>query len=609
MYIEKNSLDELLSRVRISEIVSQVTKLKRTGQEFSGLCPFHKEKTPSFTVNDSKGLYHCFGCKESGNVIKFVESFHSMNFVDAVKFIADQAGFQLQFREGNQVSEKSEMINDLRGILQEAMRLYEQQLKENSFAREYLKSRKISSGLAKEFNLGYSPDDGFFLLSKMGKASKDLLIRSGLLIDSNESVYDRFRGRIMFPIFDAFGQIMAFGGRNIINDGKMRAKYINSPSTEIFQKGNELYAFNVASKEARKKDRMIVTEGYMDVISLHKAGFKESVANLGTAITENHLAKLWKVTNEPIICLDGDEAGLRAMSKVAHSAMPMLQSGRSLSFIIMPKSIDPDDLINRNGAEAFEDLIKSSIPLSEMIWRFELSSHKCATPEQKAKLKRDLYDLAGKISDKNVRYNYINFFNVKIKEKFANKFNWQSKEVASADIKITKSQNLSLKIRYLYALISLIIEHQSLLNDNEIMDSFLRIETEGLNSHENEQEILSIRDLRNLILVSFEENPEEKIKDILLKKHHLEKEVEMLCGESSMFLDQFNKKSLEVSKLTWFILNKKYNIEVLKEERQMRLNELTEKSNEIANNLDGDIKNLHNEILELQETLYENKMN
>ena len=413
-------LDELRSRTLLSALIGRTTKLQKAGREWRACCPFHNEKTPSFYVNDDKGFYHCFGCSAHGDAIRWMTDQRGLPFMDAVKELAQAAGMELPAMDPR-AAEKAEAAKGLHEACADSASWFTDQLNglTGATARDVLAKRGIKPETARAFGLGFAPDSRSALKTALKDYGDPLLVEAGLLIKVEEKTpYDRFRGRLMIPIRDPRGRTIAFGGR-IIGDGE--PKYLNSPETPLFDKGRTLYNLDKAAPAARKAGRLIVVEGYMDVIALAQAGFGEVVAPNGTAVTEAQLERMWRLSDVPILCLDGDSAGQKAAIRAAHRAMPLLAPGRSLSFVTLPPGQDPDDLVRMKGPAAFEALLKAPEPLVDRLWKHELDLEAHDTPEQKAGLKARLSDLAGTIADASVRKEYESEFRNRFYEYFRSK--------------------------------------------------------------------------------------------------------------------------------------------------------------------------------------------
>ena len=386
MTIPAAFLDELRARVGLAAVVGRRVKLTRSGREMKGCCPFHNEKSPSFFVNEDKGFYHCFGCGVHGDVIRFVVEQEGLSFRDAVASLALEAGLEMPV-ESAASREREVAQAGLHDVTAAAAAWFTEQLagEGGRAARDYLVQRGIAPATAAAFGLGFAPDTRSRLRIALTSLGTPLLVETGLLIapEDGGEPYDRFRGRLMFPIRDPRGRVIGFGGR-ILGDGQ--PKYLNSPDTPLFDKGRTLYNLDRAGPVARKSARLLVVEGYMDVIGLAQAGIADAVAPLGTALTEMQLQLLWRVVPEPILCFDGDAAGQRAGLRAALRALPLLEPGRSLRFATLPPGKDPDDLVREGGAGAIEALCSAAEPLVERLWRSETEGVDVATPERRAAL-------------------------------------------------------------------------------------------------------------------------------------------------------------------------------------------------------------------------------
>jgi DNA primase len=411
-------LDELRARVALGDLVGRRVRLTRRGRELGGLCPFHNEKTPSFYVVEDKGFFHCFGCGAHGDAIGFVMRADNLDFIEAVERLAGEAGLAVP-QQTPQDRERAQRQKTLLEALAAAADFYERQLWSPAAgrAREYLDRRGLDEETIRRFRLGWAGDDRQALRRALGGDYKEaLLIEGGLrrVSENGGDAYDYFRGRVMFPIGDRAGRIIAFGGRTIGDD---QPKYLNSPDTPLFEKGRVLYAWAAARGNlARGPDsaggvapEIIVVEGYMDVIALHRAGFGGAVAPLGTALTEMQLQELWRLSSEPVLCFDGDAAGQRAALRALDRALPLLQPGRSLRFATLPAGEDPDSLIRHGGPAAFGEVLAAARPLSEVLWQAELAVRPLDTPERRAELESRLMARASLIADRGVQGEYRRF--------------------------------------------------------------------------------------------------------------------------------------------------------------------------------------------------------
>ncbi|WP_242095606.1 DNA primase [Sphingomonas sp. CROZ-RG-20F-R02-07] len=420
MTLTPQFLDELRARTSLTALIGKSVKLTKAGREHRGCCPFHNEKTPSFYVNDDKGFYHCFGCSAHGDAIRWMTDQRGLPFMDAVKELAQAAGLDMPAMDPR-AAQKAERAKGLHEACGDAASWFAEQLGgiAGTEARALLDRRGITAETARAFGMGFSPDSRGKLRAALKDYGDPMLVEAGLLIQvDGKEPYDRFRGRLMIPIRDPRGRTIAFGGR-VLDGGE--PKYLNSPDTPLFDKGRTLYNLDRAAPAVRKAGRVLVVEGYMDVIALAQGGFPEAVAPLGTALTEAQLERLWRLVDVPILCLDGDSAGQKAALRAAHRALPMLAPGRSLAFATLPPGQDPDDLIRARGPAAFEALLRATEPLVERLWASELQAEALDTPEQRAGLRRRLDELAATIADPSVRQEYQAEFKRRCYAQFAPK--------------------------------------------------------------------------------------------------------------------------------------------------------------------------------------------
>ncbi|TIS55721.1 DNA primase [Mesorhizobium sp.] len=407
-------LDEIRDRMPISSVIGQrvAWDRKKTNAQrgdYWACCPFHGEKSPSFHCEDKKGRYHCFGCSVSGDHFKFLTELDGMSFPEAVEKIADMAGVPMPVRDANEERREKERAS-LTDVMEMATAFFQERLQsaDGAKARAYLRDRGLTPATQQSFRLGYAPDSRNALkehLAAKGVPKADIeacgLVRHG---DDIPVSYDWFRDRIMFPIPDSRAKIIAFGGRALAPDAP--AKYMNSPDTELFHKGNVLYNFARARKALAKGGTVIAVEGYMDVIALAQAGFENVVAPLGTALTENQLELLWRMAGEPVLCFDGDQAGLKAAWRAADMALPAVQPGRSARFALLPEGKDPDDLVRTEGPDAFRAVLSEARPLADLLWMRETAGGVFDTPERRAELEKTLRELTSRIRDESLRYHY-----------------------------------------------------------------------------------------------------------------------------------------------------------------------------------------------------------
>jgi len=404
-------LDELRARASVADLVGKRVKLTRKGRDYTGLCPFHKEKSPSFFVFEDH--YHCFGCQAHGSALDFLIETEGLSFPEAVVRLAATVGLDVP-DDTPEEREKQKKRIGLYDVVEAAAVYFQSMLKkpEAKHARDYLTQRGLDGAVIDRFRLGYAPDGRGGLskeLLRQGIEVKQML-EAGLLVQpegQSREPYDRFRGRLMFPISDRGGRAIAFGARTLSDNGP---KYLNSPETPLFHKGRTLYALDQSIQMARRQDKLVVTEGYMDVIALFQAGLEYAVAPLGTAITEDQISMLWRVVREPVLCFDGDHAGWSAAGKAAERALPLIKPGFGLRFATLPDGEDPDSLIQKGGAPAFNKVLEQAQPLSEILWQRETGGEPPRTPEAKAALQDKFQTLTRLIQDPTVRSHFTNAF-------------------------------------------------------------------------------------------------------------------------------------------------------------------------------------------------------
>lgn len=417
MSLSPQWLDELRARTTLSALIGRSIKVTKAGREYKACCPFHNEKTPSFTINDEKGFYHCFGCGAHGDAIRWMTDQRGLSFMDAVKELADAAGMQVPAADPRAAA-KAERANTLYDVMTAAQEWFVAQFQglEGAEARAYCERRGLKLETIKAFGIGFAPDSRGKLKDALKHFGDDKLVEAGLLISvEDKEPYDRFRGRLMIPIRDPRGRVIAFGGRIL---GAGEPKYLNSPDTPLFDKGRTLYNLDKASAASRASGRVIVVEGYMDAIALAQAGFGEAVAPLGTALTEQQITMLWRMVPKPLLCFDGDAAGQKAAFRAAQRALGGLKPGHSLEFVTLPEGQDPDDLVRNAGPRAFAELLDASEPLVERLWKTELAAEPVDTPEDRAGLKQRLGVHVANIADAEIRRHYADAF----RERFDNLF-------------------------------------------------------------------------------------------------------------------------------------------------------------------------------------------
>lgn len=488
MIFPKEFIEEIKDRISASQVVRRRVQLKSKGtSEHSGLCPFHNEKTPSFTVNDSKGFFHCFGCGAHGNIFDFLMRTEGLNFPEAVEKLALEAGMRLP-KADPKFLEKLDKDARLLSCAEAAWKFFKSQLfTTNGYrAREYLQERSLTAQTIEEFGLGFAPD--------IPGALKNALLEQKFTVQEMETIgliknnYEMFRGRLIFPITNTKGRVIAFGGRIL---GQGEPKYLNSPETPIFHKRRVLYGKAIARKFIHETGQAIVCEGYMDVISLNQHGFKNGVAPLGTSLTEDHLAELWAMAPEPTLCFDGDGAGQRAAMRAAYLALPLLQPGKSLKFVTLPKGKDPDD-VAKESPELLKKLLQTARALSEVVYEFEKNAKPIATPEQQADFKARLDARSKEIKNSEISRNYADFFKSLLWNEFKPKgTQTTSNTVSSGVVKLATAKATSQKIdNFQLYLMGCLLEAPQLLEDGGIQEELANFEISNLEIDKLRQNIL-----------------------------------------------------------------------------------------------------------------------
>jgi DNA primase len=415
-------LEEIKARLPVSAVVGKRVRLAKSGREWKGLSPFNAEKTPSFFVNDQKGSFFDFSSGKNGDIFKFVMETEGLSFPEAVEKLASEAGVMLP-KVTVEAQAQEERRKGLHEVVELAARFFEAELAgdRGSAARRYLSGRGLEGEARKAFRIGYGPPDRFALRDHLAGKGVDaaLMTETGLLVHGDDIAvpYDRFRDRIMFPIHDVRGRVVAFGGRAMSSE--VAAKYLNSPETPLFHKGSLLFNHHNARKAAHDTSQVIVVEGYVDVIAMSLAGFPQTVAPLGTALTEDQLGLLWRMADEPVICLDGDKAGRKAASRAIDIALPLLEPGKSLSFATLPDGQDPDDLARSGGKTAVAEVLASARPLVDMLWTREVEAGPLDTPERRAAFERRLKEPLGHIKDEATRRHYRREMDERLAQLFA----------------------------------------------------------------------------------------------------------------------------------------------------------------------------------------------
>ena len=471
-------IDEIKTRIKVSDIVSKKVKLASKGKEFIGLSPFSNEKTPSFTVSDEKGFYHCFSSGEHGSVFDFVMKTENLSFKEAVKKLASYAGIKIEestYKKEDVIVQNK--IKNLKDILKISSTWYhhnlKRELKTNKYLQEIFKKRNFNETIINNFCLGYAPkknDTIYNYLKSKNFSSKDIL-DSGLIIISskNNEKFDRFNNRIIFPIYDYFSNVVGLGGKALSEN--QIGKYVNSPSTDVFKKGDLLFGWQQCKNNPIQKNELYIVEGYTDVISMHNAGFKNTVAPLGTAISIKQIIYSWRISKEPTLCMDGDEAGQKASKRIPELIFPYLKPGYSLNFVKLPSGEDPDSLILSDNLKDLSLFFESKSSLVDYVWNNLIYGKNFNTPEKRAELEEEINRLTSLINDFTVKKNYKNFF----REKFFQEFKFSGKRIQNKEKKEYLLNKNIININKITerVLIGAIILHPNLLKN--VSDKFKSI--------------------------------------------------------------------------------------------------------------------------------------
>jgi DNA primase len=414
-------LDEIRARIPVSDVVRQRVALKKQGREWRGLSPFNKEKTPSFFVNDQKGFYHDFSSGKSGDQFTFLVDVEGLSFPEAVERLAQMAGLPLP-KSSPEAEATEQKRKSLYEVVELAAKFFESQFagRAGTDAREYAARRSLKPETLREFRIGYAPSNRFALKEYLGSQgiSVEDMIEAGLLVAGDDIAipYDRFRDRLIIPIHDFRGRVIAFGGRALATDAQ--AKYLNSPETTLFHKGSIVFNFHRARMPAHETGSVVVVEGYLDAIALYQAGLQAVVASMGTSFTEEQTQTLWKLSDEPIICFDGDRAGIAAAHRAIDRILPELKVGRTFRFAFLPSGKDPDELVNSSGLQAFQNILEGSLPIWDLLWERETAPAKIDTPDGRAVLEKRLYDLVRVIKDPMVGKSYYRHCRIQLSDLF-----------------------------------------------------------------------------------------------------------------------------------------------------------------------------------------------
>ncbi len=459
MSIPPRFLDEIRARVTLSDIIGRKIKVTRAGREYKACCPFHSEKSPSFTINDDKQFYHCFGCGAHGDAIGFIMAHDNLSFMDAVEVLSAQAGLQMP-KPDPQAIAKAEKARGLHELMDEATAWMQGQVERFPEVLDYLEKRGMSEDIRGRFRVGYTPADGQALRKVLaGKGFTDgQMIEAGVLKKSNKGgdPYIFFRDRVMFPVTDRRGRVVAFGGRVLpehirpqTNPDYKPAKYINSSDTPLFDKGRMLYGESMARQAVREGHTLLVTEGYMDVIACHKYGFKGAVAPMGTALTEDQILSLWQIIGDteklPILCFDGDNAGRSAAGRACERLMPLLKAGKTVRFAFLPEGEDPDSLLRGSGAQGFKAFLSSALSLFDFMWATHTAGRSFDTPESRAGLTQALNNQIAEIADPEVQRHYKELIRSRISETFFTSYNSNKGKFAKGGSAKTRISGLKLR--------------------------------------------------------------------------------------------------------------------------------------------------------------------
>ncbi len=542
MSIPPRFLDELRNRLNLSDIIGRRIKVTRAGREFKACCPFHHEKTPSFTINDDKQFYHCFGCGAHGDVIGFTMQHDNLSFIDALEVLSAEAGLQMP-KPDPIAAQKAEKARGLHELMDEATNWMQSQIKENPEVLDYLEGRGMTEEIRAGFRIGYAPEDGQALRKALkSKGFTDAqMLEAGILKASTKGgePYVFFRDRVMFPVTDRRGRVVAYGGRILpehirpqTNPNFKPPKYINSADTPLFDKGRMLYGEAMARQAVVAGHTLIVTEGYMDVIACHKYGFKGAVAPMGTALTDDQIQSLWQIMGEgdkvPILCFDGDNAGRRAASRACENIMPLLKAGKTVRFAFLPEGEDPDSLLRSAGAIGFKKFLSGALSLFDFLWASHTAGRTFETPESRAGLTKTLNNEIAKIAEADIQRHYKELIRTRISENFFTPYRGDASRSATPATR-KKAQGMRLRsplqgktILSEKVLLATLINNPWLYGDLEEQFGSFAL------SHE------PWRILRQNVIAALESNPDldfEALRSILTSQG-LEQEMDDILNES-----------------------------------------------------------------------------
>ncbi len=543
MKYPKNYLEEIKLRLKVSQIVGKTVKLKRRGKEFIGLSPFTTEKTPSFTVSDEKGFYHCFSSGEHGNIFDFLMKTQSLKFGEAVRQLASQAGMQ-PYRFSNFDAEKEKRYQSYKNIFKDYSEHYHKILLENnSLPKEYLKKRGINNDAIIEFQIGYVPYNSDFYIELSKKYSEKEISDTGLFYKNEKykKNINRFYSRIIFPIRNITGDVIAFGGR-IIEDKKI-AKYINSPETEFYKKGKHVFNLDKARSAHNKAHEVVIVEGYMDVISIYSTGIKNVVSNSGIALTESQINLIWKFFSNPIICLDGDVSGQKAALRIAESLLPHVKENNQIGFVTLSKGMDPDDYIKEKGKDSFQKLLLKKLSIEEFIWKIYLNNLDRSDPFATSKFEKKFRNLCNSINDQTLKKYILEYYLEKIRNLTPLQKN-DTRNIKSKSYRIlNETKRISVAKEHLskeeikeYSILYIMFNYPGIISPRIEIFRDIQFSSESLNQLKSE-----------LIKLIFEEKFNDANKSEIKKKYlNLVNDINQNVVIKNIFLKKDQEKQIEL---------------------------------------------------------------
>lgn len=522
MYPE-SFIKELENTISLSDLIGRKIPLKKRGKDYVACCPFHHEKTPSFSISDVRGMYHCFGCGKSGNIFNFVMETEGLNFKETIEYLANIYGIQLPKLETKSIVKKEEIdeIDLIYKVNEASCKFFEENLFKfyGKTALDYATRRGLNKKNIKKFRIGFAPDDYSMLCNHLKSLGFEEFIieKSGVIARSEKRIYDKFRNRLMFPVLDKKGRVIAFTGR-ILDDGM--PKYMNSPETKIYVKGNVLFNYYFARKAIYDENSVVLVEGNMDAISLSMNGVENVVAPMGTGITENQIRELWKTTDNIFICLDGDSAGQKASERLSKLVLPIISTGKNIKFAFLPKNVDPDDFIRKYGKIEFNNLLKNSVSLSDYLWNNELQSlnineKKVIIPEKKAELEKNIFKFLDIIKDLKLKSHFEQFYRNKLWKLDRLSTKVENNNIKTEEVRdIISKLNVDLIEKNEKKICSLLIKFPNLINS---ISKKYKIDIFSINFlNDRCSSILSY--LEEYLNSADLENDEKKINKLLVKK-------------------------------------------------------------------------------------------